>query len=220
MSSRSALSAGAIQHEAHVLQRLAVLFSEPNPPYVLNGGAAINLIFAGGARRVPTDIDLRCDDLEATRRVFERRYLPVKKPATVKLHCFVDENGVEMDLTQNRFGGSKRDHTASGGGLSTPVKSYDFETLFAEKLLALTRKRDAKDLVDAHACLGIPFDRGCLLRIIHGVGKGDRIDLSALARSSFLLDATTSQGHVAATISADEMLPELQRFVAGLMKSG
>lgn len=209
--------------DIYVLERLADLFSVRNPPYALNGGAALNMIHFGETKRVPSDIDLRCDDLEECRRAFSGVFEQIKKPVPVEAYCFVDENGIEIDLSQNRFDRSKKRFQATSilcnYGLTqytADVLSYDFEILFAEKIIALARKKDFKDLYDAYVCMSHEFDRKKLLYFLAEFRDHDEIDPFVIASSSFLLDGGRGGAHhVTSDLNENEILRKVQDFVRG-----
>ena|GEM_PF-5673191 len=209
------------QKELSILKRLSDLFSKPKPAYVLNGSAALHFIFLG--KRIPSDIDLRCDDVEATRKALSNRFEEVPRSTTVPVYGFLDENGVLIDLSQNQFLRTRKTFVANPTSPnlfkdhSTPVFSYDFEVLFAEKLIALTRKRDLKDLFDAHSCLSRPVDLARVMLNLKEIAGVDGIDLLTLASPSYVLDGGLGGVVPASQTTPEEMLAKVQSFVRSLI---
>ena len=199
--------------EANTLSRLAHLFSSSKAPYALNGGAALHFIYLRELRRTPSDIDLRCDDLESCRRMFADRFEPMEKPSPVEMYCFRDENGIIIDITQNRFPRIKKMMKAA----SVDVLSYDFEVLFAEKLIALARKRDYKDLFDAYSCLSVEMDVKRFVRYLREISEHDEIDPSAIANPSYIIDGGRGgDAPVVPGVSETAMLSRVQSFISSV----
>jgi predicted nucleotidyltransferase component of viral defense system len=207
------------QQERNIRTRLTDLFSQKNPGYLLNGGAALNMVFSG--RRVPADIDLRCDDIETVRKALADRYEMIRpKPTSVQVYCFVDENGVIIDLSQDVYGRAKSERAAGpislANGKPLRVITYDFEQLLAEKLIALARKADAKDLFDLNACLSIPFDRKKMLRIMRAMAVAENADPLKVLRPDFSLRMNTAQ-EIAPPSSHQTMLGSVQNFLRAII---
>jgi len=196
VSRRTGFSQERLRKDFHILQRLADLFPGPAPPYALNGGAALNMIYLGSGRRVPSDIDLRCDDLRECSKSLADRFRPApRRPTNVEVYSFIDENGIVIDLAQDRLGRDKRRlqarsvlHGQGFGQCAVDVLSYDFETLFAEKLMALARKRGPKDLYDAHLCLSEACDQRMLVEILGECRRMEGTDPRIITSVSFRPD--------------------------------
>jgi len=220
-STKCGLARSRLHRELNLLRRLTDLFSKTNPPYALNGSAALHLIFLG--ERTPSDIDLRCDDVEATRKLFSNRFEQVQRATTtVPLYSFKDENGVLIDITQNLFTRTRKHFIASPTASnlftndSSRVVSYDFEVLFAEKLIALTRKRDFKDLYDADSCLSHDADIARVAITLKEIGKHDGINPSFLISPLYVLDGGLCGDVPVSYTTANEMLSRVQAFVRSI----
>ena len=218
--SRCGRACNGFLKESWIRNRIADLFSVSNPPYALNGSAALHLIFLG--KRTPSDIDLRCDDIEATRKALGSRFEEIPRKTTVPVYGFTDENGVCIDLSQNRFARSRRALAVSkeSHGVILPpftVVSYDFEVLFAEKLIALIRKRDTKDLYDAYCCISHGADFGRVASNLREIGKKDGIEPTAILAPSYGVDARAGMGALGAEIGVGKMLEKVRAFVRGIL---
>jgi len=222
ISQRTGLSQERLRKEFHLFQRLTDLFSSPNPPYALNGGAALNMIYLRGGRRVPSDIDLRCDDLQECRKLLADRFQPTAhRPTNVEVYSFIDENGTVIDLAEDRFDRTKKRlqarsvlHEQGFGQYAVDVLSYDFEILFAEKLIALARKRSPKDLYDAYLCLSEAHDRRKLLRFLQEYQTREGTDPRAITGPSFKADG---EGMLPNCPSETEMLIKVQRLIRAVI---
>lgn len=206
--------------DSRTKERLRDLFSTPNPPYALTGGAALHYIFLGS--RTPNDIDLRCDDLEATRREFASRFEEVPRKTMVPVYGFRDENGVFIDITQNRFDRVKKPlpvrHSAHClSQESFQVLSYDFEVHFADKLFALARKGGLTDLFDAYSCTAMQFDLGRLSAQVRDIGEHDDIKPARLLAPSYSLNPDLMWSYPQIGITVDQMLEKVRAFVRSIL---
>ncbi len=221
-STKRGLARSRLHRELSILKRLSDLFSKPDPSYALNGSAALHLIFLG--KRTPSDIDLRCDDVQATRKLFSTRFEQVQRATTtVPRYSFKDEKGVLIDLSQNLFTRTRKIFVASSTISNSftnefpQVLSYDFEVLFAEKLIALTRKRNLKDLFDAYSCFSRNADLARVSMILKEIGNHDGIDPSSLTSFSYVLDGGPGGDVPVSQVSAKEMLAKVQAFVRSII---
>lgn len=214
------IAAGKMLKGVWIRARLRELFSAPNPPYALNGSAALHLIFLG--KRTPSDIDLRCENIEATREALSPRFKAMQRKSNVPVYGFLDANGVMIDLSQDRFSRPKKTFMITPENsdalfLPFPVLSYDFESLFAEKLIALTRKRDLKDLFDAYSCLSRDADFARVAMNLKRIGAHDGIDPLSLVSSSYVLDGGTGGYSLVSKTTSEEMLAKVQSFVRSII---
>lgn len=194
--------------QKNILTRLAALFSKKRP-YILHGGTALNLLFLEARGRIPNDIDLRCHDLEASREdLLSQGYQPIAKPGPIPIHSFVDENGIEIDLSQNGIGYPTCEYNIG----EVSVTSYGFHTLFAEKLLALARKRTLKDLYDAFGCIQVPCNAAEIRRRAISIGKNGGVDPTVLADRSFTIEKAGGPIRTSQEIKPHEMLSMVRYF--------
>lgn len=216
-----------LRKELRLVLRLADLFAGAGVPYALNGGAALNMIFLDGARRLPSDIDLRTDDIAGSRALLEADLQKLDKPAPLpSICCFVDRSGIEVDLAPNPYQRERKWFVARSifceyghPELSVGVLSYDFEVLLADKIMALARKRMAKDLYDTFVSIGRDFDRKKLADLLARLEKHDRVDPTVIASPSYALATGREEpSSVTAHIDLDLMLSAVQRFIRGLLK--
>lgn len=207
------------QHERDLCSRTSKLFSQGNEKYALNGGSALNMVHTRG--RIPADIDLRCDDIERVRRAFADRFESIPpKHTSVQVYCFVDDNGIVIDLSQNIFERKKMELPARPIGFANekPVRviTYGFEELLAEKLIALSRKADAKDSYDICASLALPVDRGKVLRMIEGMAVAENADPLRILRPDFSIRMNTAPD-IAKPSGQPDMLESVRIFLKSLI---
>jgi predicted nucleotidyltransferase component of viral defense system len=91
---------------------------------------------------------------------------------------------------------------------------YPFEVLFAEKLLAFTRRGVAKDLYDSWACIGIEYDRKKFYSWLVRLANRNRVDPRIIATAHHYAD--TDMGKVDSmlpTLDGKEMYAEVKDFV-------
>lgn len=200
--------------------RLRDLFSTPNPPYALSGGAALHYLFLG--TRTPNDIDLRCEDLEATRRDFASRFEEVPRKTNIPVYGFKDGNGVFIDITQNRFDRLKKPLPVRHSApclLQEPftVLSYDYEAHFADKLFALARKGGLTDLFDAYSCIAIQCDLGRLSAQVRDIGENDATNLARLFEISYSLNPKLMWSYPDIGVAPEQMLEKVRAFVRSIL---
>lgn len=219
LSISTGISEEKLQVEANLIERMRELFSRHEPGYALYGGTALNMVYFGKKQRISYDLDVRADNFEECEKNFSGLFRHEIK--TPKMHRFVDENGIRIDLASGHSGWAPKRRRANAilhyfgfPVYSADILTYDFECLFAEKIMAFTARGLPKDLYDVWLAKSQEFDEKLLLKRISELW--DRTETDPRVIITDYHHADTDMGKIDSTIPAldgKEMYAEVKDFI-------
>ncbi|MFP3950482.1 MAG: nucleotidyl transferase AbiEii/AbiGii toxin family protein [Candidatus Micrarchaeia archaeon] len=208
--------------EVNVVSRLRQLFHEPVPGYAMYGGTALNMVYFGKRQRISYDIDLKCENLKKTEKEFGKVFGHEIK--TNKMHRFVDENKIKIDLSGKNVDAEPKKMRAESipfhfgyGMYYADVLTYAYEILFAEKLLAFANRGVPKDLYDVWVGKDMPFERELLLETLVGMANKAKTDPRIIITRHHHVD--TDMGKIDSLVpnlDGKKMYAEVQGFIREL----
>ncbi len=208
--------------EANVIERLRELFNEPKLDYALYGGTALNMVYFGKRQRISYDIDLKCANLEKCETEFDKIFKhDIKTP---KMHRFADKNKINIDLSKKNVDAEPKRMRAESipyhfgyTAYYADVLTYEYEVLFAEKILAFTNRGVPKDLYDVWVGKDLPFERKRLMQLLINMAHKARTDPRVIIARHH--GADTDMGKIDSLVpnlDGKKMYAEVQGFIKEL----
>jgi predicted nucleotidyltransferase component of viral defense system len=221
MAARTGISHEKLDKGYGVLATLRELDGLLGAKAVLFGGTALNLFYFGDKQRLSYDIDLEARNTDSIHALLSKHYRELTRS---DIFYRFSADGVQIDLARS-YTPAKAEYKKAKSMfeiLGYPLadagfRVYPFEVLFAEKMLAFTRRGAAKDLYDAWACIGMEYDSKKFYMWLVRLANRNRVDPRIIATTHHYAD--TDMGKIDSMLpspNGKEMYEEVKDFVKAL----
>ncbi|MBN2121546.1 nucleotidyl transferase AbiEii/AbiGii toxin family protein [Candidatus Micrarchaeota archaeon] len=226
LSLKTGISREKLIEEAALLHNLAEISSLLENKFVLFGGTALNAFHFGKSQRLSFDIDIKAGNFGETLKLLKKKY-PLKLKAR-KFYVLEGEHGVKIDLSTEYLkekpgliGPNSIFHLQGHPIYNFRVPVYSFETLFAEKTLALASRGTARDLYDVWVAMSMEYDEEAYLKKLIKRADKTRTDPRIIITSHHHVD--TDMGKIDSmlpNLDGKRMYAEVQGFIKELFFEG
>ena len=171
------ISKEKLMEEAALLHNLSEMSFLLEDKFVLFGGTALNMFYFGKSQRLSFDIDIKTPKFKETLELLKKKY--ALELQTKKFYVLRGEHGVKIDLSTDYINEKPARmepnsifdvYGYAAYKFRTPV--YSFETLFAEKTLALASRGTARDLYDVWVAMSMEYNKEIYLKKL--IARGNK----------------------------------------------
>jgi len=219
VNTKTGIPTEKLKKEIKVMNCLGDVFGFAEKKIVLFGGTALNKIFFHEKQRLSYDVDLKCGNFSECLAIFGEKYERVIDSKIFT--AFSNKDGVRIDLSKEDFRFKKIKMNAKSffyyqgfETIAVNVITYEFEVLFAEKILAMSRRGTARDLYDTWIGRWSRLDEKKLLKYLIKLGNKKKVDSRFIITKFHQQDFDMSKlDHPLGKLDGKKMYQEVQDFI-------